>query len=71
MTRVLEPRRVVLFILLLAVTLSAGLICRALKVPWPLAASLQLIVGASWALIFRLVEPLKSLKLILERRSSI
>lgn len=71
MTSVLEPRRVVLFIMLLTVTLSAGLICRALKVPWPLAATLQMIVGASWALIFRLVEPLKTLKLILERRSSI
>ncbi|HSO78326.1 MAG TPA: oligosaccharide flippase family protein [Bacteroidales bacterium] len=71
MTKVMEPRRVALFILLLTVTLAAGLICRALKVPWHLAASLQLIAGASWALIFRLVEPLKSLKLILERRSSI
>jgi hypothetical protein len=64
-------RRVGHFILLLLVTLVAGLICRALKVPWLLAASLQLVAGASWALIFRLVEPLKSLKLILERRGSI
>lgn len=71
MTSVPEPRRVALFILMLLVTLAAGLICRALKVPWPLAASLQLIAGASWAIIFRFVEPLKSLKLILERRSSI
>ena len=71
MTRVIEPQRVVLFVLLLVVTLTAGLICRALKVPWPLAVSLQLITGISWALTFRLVEPLKSLKLILERRSSI
>ncbi len=65
------PGRVGYFILLLIVTLAAGLICRALKVPWPLAASLQLVAGTSWALIFRLVEPLKSLKLILERRGSI
>jgi O-antigen/teichoic acid export membrane protein len=71
MTKVPGPRRVALFILLLIVTLATGLVCRALKVPWPLAAALQLIAGASWALIFRLVEPLKSLKLILERRSSI
>lgn len=71
MTKVSEPRRVALFILLLVFTLAAGLVCRALKVPWPLAAALQLIAGASWALIFRLVEPFKSLKLILERRSSI
>jgi len=71
MTSVHDSRRVTLFILLLLVTLSAGLICRALKVSWPLAASLQMVAGASWALIFRLVEPLKSLKLILERRSSI
>jgi len=71
MTRVLGPRRVALLILLFTVTLAAGLICRALKVPWPLAASLQLIAGTSLALIFRLVEPLKSLKVIMERRGSI
>jgi len=71
MKSVREPRRVALFILLLLVTLTAGLVCRALQVPWPLAAALQLIAGASWALVFRLVEPLKSLKLILEKRGSI
>ncbi|HUW92130.1 MAG TPA: oligosaccharide flippase family protein [Bacteroidales bacterium] len=71
MARVLVPRRVVLFILLLLITLATGLICRTTAAPWPLAAALQLIVGTSWALIFRLVEPLKSLKLILERRNSI
>jgi len=71
MKSVREPRRVALFILLLLVTLTAGLVCRTLQVPWPLAAALQLIAGASWALVFRLVEPLKSLKLILEKRGSI
>ena len=71
MVRVLVPRQVVLFVTLLLVTLSAGLICRALAMTWMLAASLQIIAGTSWALIFRMVQPLESLKLILERRNSV
>jgi O-antigen/teichoic acid export membrane protein len=71
MTGVMTRKSVILYGMLLAVTLAAGLVCRALAVPWPLAAALQVITGTSWALIFRMIEPLKSLKLILERRNSI
>jgi hypothetical protein len=71
MTGVLTLKSVRLYGMLLTVTLAAGLVFRVLEVPWPLAASLQIITGTSWALIFRMVEPLKSLKLILERRNSI
>ncbi|MBE0668835.1 MAG: polysaccharide biosynthesis C-terminal domain-containing protein, partial [Bacteroidales bacterium] len=71
MTGVLTLKSVRLYGMLLTVTLAAGLVFRVLEVPWPLAAALQVITGTSWALIFRMVEPLKSLKLILERRNSI
>jgi len=42
-----------------------------LEVPWIVAAAAELITGMVLALVFRMIEPLKNLKLILERRNSI
>jgi hypothetical protein len=44
---------------------------RALELPWVVAAAAELMVGFVLALVFRMIEPLKNLKLIVERRDSI
>ncbi len=48
--------------------LAIGLIFRKLNVSWLLAASLQLMMGIIMALILRLIEPLKSIKLLLQKQ---
>lgn len=67
MVKVINRRRIVIYILMLIITLAAGLIGRALTITWYLTAALQLILGTSWALAFRMIEPLKGLKLITEK----
>jgi O-antigen/teichoic acid export membrane protein len=71
MTRVIVPRRILLFFLMLFVTFSAGRLLRLTDMPWLLAAAVQLAAGLIFALAFRMIEPLKSLKLIAERRNSV
>ena len=56
---------------MLLLTYAAGRLMRMLEVPWVAAAAAELIAGFVLALVFRMVEPLKNLKLIVERRDSI
>ncbi len=71
MVRMITLRRVLLFILMLLLTFAVGRFMKLLEVPWIVAAAAELITGIVLALVFRMVEPLKNLKLILERRNSI
>ena len=71
MTRMVVFNRLLLYLLLLLLTFAAGLLLRILEVPWVAAAATELVAGLVLALVFRMVEPLKNLKLIVERRDSI
>lgn len=71
MVRMITFRRVLLYILMLLLTFAVGRFMKLLEVPWIVAAAAELITGMVLALVFRMVEPLKNLKLILERRNSI
>jgi O-antigen/teichoic acid export membrane protein len=71
MTRMVVFNRLLLYLLLLLLTFAAGLLLRILEVPWVAAAAIELVAGLVLALVFRMVEPLKNLKLIVERRDSI
>lgn len=62
--------RVPAYILMLSVTFSAGWILRRTGLSWWTAAAIQIATGLLLALIFRLTEPLKSLKLLTERPGS-
>ena len=62
------PVKALLFLSMLIITFAAGQLMRHLGVPWGLAAALQLIAGLICALLFRMIEPLQSLKLILAKR---
>jgi O-antigen/teichoic acid export membrane protein len=62
------PVKALLFLSMLIITFAAGQLVRHLGVPWGLAAALQLIAGFICALLFRMIEPLQSLKLILAKR---
>ncbi len=62
------PVKALLFLAMLVVTFAAGQLMRHLGVPWGLSAALQLIAGFICALLFRMIEPLQSLKLILAKR---
>ena len=71
MVRMITLRRVLLYILMLLLTFAVGRLMKLLEVPWIVAAAAELITGMVLALVFRMIEPLKNLKLILERRNSI
>jgi O-antigen/teichoic acid export membrane protein len=71
MRKVVIPKRVFLYLLALFLTFAVGRLMRVLEVPWIAAAVIELITGFVLALVFRMVEPLKNLKLILQRRDSI
>ena len=68
---VVRWKNVFLYLSMLAALISAGFILRALEMRWLPAAALQLAVGVIWALAFRMIEPVKSIKLIAERRDYI
>jgi O-antigen/teichoic acid export membrane protein len=71
MRKMVIPKRVFLYLLVLFLTFVAGRLMKILEVPWAAAAATELIAGFVLALAFRMVEPLKNLKLILQRRDSI
>jgi O-antigen/teichoic acid export membrane protein len=71
MTRMVVFNRLLLYLLLLLLTFAAGRLLRMLEVPWIAAAVTELVAGLVLALVFRMVEPLKNLKLIVGRRDSI
>ncbi len=71
MIKMIALRRVLLYILMLLLTFAVGRFMKLLEVPWIVAAAAELITGMVLALVFRMIEPLKNLKLILERRNSI
>jgi O-antigen/teichoic acid export membrane protein len=71
MARMVVFNRLLLYLLLLLLTFAAGRLLRMLEVPWIAAAVTELVAGLVLALVFRMVEPLKNLKLIVERRDSI
>jgi len=69
--RMVMPGRVFLYLLVLVLTFAIGRLMQTLGVPWVAAAATELIAGFVLALVFRMAEPLKNLKLIVERRDSI
>jgi len=71
MTKMVVINRLLLYFLMLLLTYATGRVMRMLEVPWLAAAATELIAGFVLALVFRMVEPLKNLKLIIERRDSI
>lgn len=71
MFRTVAAKSVLLYLLMLALTFVAGRLFRLTGMPWMAAAALQFLAGISFALTFRMIEPLKSLKLIFERSDSI
>lgn len=62
-----ETKRSLLFCAMIGVTLLTGLICRSMQLTWVTGMALQLVVGGVWALIFRMIEPLKAIRLISEK----
>lgn len=56
------------FLMVIMATFAAGLIMRKLSMPWMPAASLQLALGVAIVLISRLIEPVKSIKLLLQKQ---
>jgi len=70
MTRVIASRRLLPFLLMLSLTFAAGRLLRMTHMPWFIAAAIQLAAGLVFALAFRMIEPLKSLKLLAGRRNS-
>jgi O-antigen/teichoic acid export membrane protein len=71
MPRMVVIHRLLLYLLMLLVTFAAGRLMRALELPWVVAAAVELITGFVLALVFKMIEPLKNLKLIVWRRDSI
>ncbi len=71
MAKMILPKRLLLYLLMLLLTFAAGQLMKLLEVPWVVAAAAELITGMVLALVFRMIEPLKNLKLIAERRNSI
>jgi O-antigen/teichoic acid export membrane protein len=71
MTRMVVFNRLLLYFFMLLLTFAVGRLMRMLEVPWVAAAATELIAGLVLALVFRMVEPLKNLKLIVWRRDSI
>lgn len=52
------------FLLVLAVTIVSGRMAGLAQLSWPVAALLQLVLGLTTALFFRVIEPLAGLKLL-------
>jgi O-antigen/teichoic acid export membrane protein len=71
MFRMLNTRRVLLYLIMLALTFAAGRLLKLTDMPWIASAAIQLLTGLAVALAFRMIEPLKSLKLMTERPNSI
>jgi O-antigen/teichoic acid export membrane protein len=71
MTKMVVINRLLLYLLMLLLTYAAGRLMMMLEVPWIIAAAAELIAGFVLALFFRMVEPLKNLKLIVAKRDSI
>jgi O-antigen/teichoic acid export membrane protein len=69
--RVVIIKRTLLYILMLIVTFAAGLLLKKTGLSWGASAALQLVAGIAFALVFRMIEPLQSLKLIAQRHESI
>jgi O-antigen/teichoic acid export membrane protein len=69
--RVVVIRKTLLYILMLIVTFGAGLLLKMTDLSWVRVAVLQLLMGIVFALAFRMIEPLQSLKLIARRPDSI
>lgn len=69
--RVVVIRKTLLYILMLIVTFGAGLLLKMTGLSWVRVAVLQLLMGIVFALAFRMIEPLQSLKLIARRPDSI
>jgi len=67
MFRLDKTKLLLTFCAMIAVTLLTGLICRKLEIPWVTGMALQLVVGSVWALCFRMIEPLKAIRLIAEK----
>jgi len=65
--RVVVIRRTLLYIVMLIVTYAAGLLLKMTGLTWMAAAFLQLVTGIVFALVFRMIEPLQSLKLLAQR----
>jgi O-antigen/teichoic acid export membrane protein len=71
MVRMVRVKKILLYLLMLLLTFAAGHLLRLTGMPWMAAASIQLVTGIACALAFRMIEPLKNLKLIVEKRESI
>jgi O-antigen/teichoic acid export membrane protein len=71
MLKMVVPGRLLLYLLMLLLTFAVGQLMKLLEVPWVVAAAAELITGMVLALVFRMIEPLKNLKLIVQRRDSI
>jgi O-antigen/teichoic acid export membrane protein len=71
MVKMVVPGRLFLYLLMLLLTFAVGQLMKLLEVPWVMAAAAELIAGMALALVFRMIEPLKNLKLIVQRRDSI
>ena len=64
-------KQVALFVLMLLLTYAAGRLAAFAGIPWMAAAGLQIVAGLAFALALRLIEPLKSLKLIFAGTDSV
>lgn len=64
-------KQVVLFVLMLLLTFAAGRLAVLAAMPWMAAAGVQIVAGMAFALAFRMIEPLKSLKLIIAGTESV
>jgi hypothetical protein len=60
-----------LFALMLLLTFAAGRLAVLAGMPWMAAAAVQIVAGMAFALAFRMIEPLKSLKLIIAGTESV
>ncbi len=60
-------KKVLLFIGMILVTLMAGLLCRMLQLSWTTGMAIQGAVGLTWVLMFRMIEPMKAIRLIAEK----
>jgi len=64
-------KQVVLFVLMLLLTFAAGRLALIAGIPWMAASGVQIVAGMAFALSFRLIEPIKSLKLIIAGTESV
>lgn len=64
-------KKTLLYIMMLIITFGAGLLLKLTGLSWVATAVLQLVTGIVFALAFRMIEPLQSLKLIARQPDSI